>query len=130
MNISTKKLFLCTKFLPLHDITNVVQNLITELPAHIENKKAQQEFEKFSELTIGDKNQLKGSDARLYAIKLVKFVSSQYSEGKISKDIVDMCIHLLLKLSQYATVKTAREHRNRFLDSTINVSCLAFYANA
>ena len=76
---------------PLHDITNVVQNLITELPAHIENKKAQQEFEKFSELTIGDKNQLKGSDARLYAIKLVKFVSSQYSEGKISKDIVDMC---------------------------------------
>ena len=59
---------------PLRDITNVVQNLITELPAHIENKKAQQEFEKFSELTIGDKNQLKGSDARLYAIKLVKFV--------------------------------------------------------
>ena len=42
---------------PLHDITNAVQNLITELPAHIENKKAQQEFEKFSELTIGDKNQ-------------------------------------------------------------------------
>lgn len=42
---------------PLHDISNVVQNLITELPSHIENKKAQQEFEKFSEVTIGDKNQ-------------------------------------------------------------------------
>lgn len=26
---------------PLHDISNVVQNLITELPSHIENKKAQ-----------------------------------------------------------------------------------------
>lgn len=37
----------------------VVQNLITELPSHIENKKAQQEFEKLSEVTTGDKNQLK-----------------------------------------------------------------------
>lgn len=42
---------------PLHDISNVVQNLITELPSHIENKKAQQEFEKFSEVTFGDKSQ-------------------------------------------------------------------------
>lgn len=57
---------------PLHDISNVVQNLITELPSHIENKKAQQEFEKFSEVTIGDKKQLKGSDARLYAVKTGK----------------------------------------------------------
>lgn len=57
---------------PLHDISNVVQNLITELPSHIENKKAQQEFEKFSEVTFGDKSQLKRSDARQYAVKLAK----------------------------------------------------------
>lgn len=76
---------------PLHDISNVVQNLITELPLHIENKKAQQEFEKFSEVTIGDKNQLKGSDARLYAVKLAKFVGTQHLEGKIPRDIVNMC---------------------------------------
>lgn len=80
---------------PLHDISNVVQNLITELPSHIENKKAQQEFEKFSEVTIGDKNQLKGSDARLYAVKLAKFVSTQHLEGKIPKDIVNMCTSLV-----------------------------------
>lgn len=29
---------------PLHDITNVVQNIITELPHHIENKDVQKEF--------------------------------------------------------------------------------------
>lgn len=46
----------------LHDMSIVVQNLITELPSHIENKKAQQEFEKFS----------KRSDARQYAVKLAK----------------------------------------------------------
>lgn len=29
---------------PLHDITNVVQNIIMELPHHIENKDVQKEF--------------------------------------------------------------------------------------
>lgn len=48
---------------PLHDITNMVQNLITELPSHIQDKSAQAEFQKFSESTTGDKNQLKGSGA-------------------------------------------------------------------
>lgn len=56
---------------PLHDITNVVQNIITELPFHVP-KEMQKEFEQFSNTTIGDKNQIKGSDARLYAIKLAK----------------------------------------------------------
>lgn len=58
---------------PLHDITNVVQNLISELANYIDYKAAKQEYDEFCQTTKGDKNQLKGSDARLYAIKLAKF---------------------------------------------------------
>lgn len=54
---------------PLHDITNVVQNIIAELPFHVP-KEIQKEFEQFLNTTIGYKNQIKGSDARLYAIKV------------------------------------------------------------
>ena len=73
---------------PLHDLTSIVQNLITELPLHIEDSRVRVEFERFSNATIGDKNQLKGSDARLFAIKLAKFVYKKYSENVISKDIL------------------------------------------
>lgn len=72
---------------PLHDITNVVQNIIAELPFHVP-KEIQKEFEQFSNTTIGDKNQIKGSDARLYAIKLAKFISTKYEESKIHEDFL------------------------------------------
>ena len=42
---------------PLHDITNIVQNLITEIPCHIDDQSTQKEFEQFSTATIGDKSQ-------------------------------------------------------------------------
>ena len=57
----------------LYNLTNLIQNLITELPLHIENKQMQAEFEKYSSVTVGDKNQLKGSDASLFVVKLAKF---------------------------------------------------------
>ncbi|VDI29311.1 Hypothetical predicted protein [Mytilus galloprovincialis] len=53
---------------PLHDLSNFIQNIITELPSHISDKKLQKELEEFSKHTIGDKNQIKGSDARLYLV--------------------------------------------------------------
>ena len=53
---------------PLHDITNIMQHLIEELPYHIENLEARRDLEKFASNTIGEKNQIKGSDARLYAV--------------------------------------------------------------
>lgn len=67
---------------PLHDITNVVQNLITELPYHINNPDTLKDFEKFSTATIGDKNQIKGSDARLFAVNLAMFAHLKFSEKK------------------------------------------------
>lgn len=72
---------------PLHDITNVVQNIIADLPFHVP-KEIQKEFEQFSNTTVGDKNQIKGSDARLYAIKLAKFISTKYEENKIHEDFL------------------------------------------
>lgn len=80
---------------PLHDITNVVQNLITELPYHINNPDTLKDFEKFSTATIGDKNQIKGSDARLFAVNLAMFAHLKFSEKKISKDIYDLCTSLV-----------------------------------
>lgn len=78
---------------PLHDITNVVQNLKSELPNNIDDKAAKQEYDKFYQTTIGDKNQLKGSDARLYAIKLTKF--TQYLQGRVAKQILDLVTSLV-----------------------------------
>jgi hypothetical protein len=74
---------------PLHDITNVVQNLLTELPHHIPSSSLQKEYQTFCELLIGDKNQIKGSDARLYAIKL-----AQYEEGVLNYEIPPLCTAL------------------------------------
>lgn len=74
---------------PLHDLTNVTQNLIQELPHHVPDE-SKQEFLAFSETTIGQKNQLKGSDARLYAVKLAKFTSQKYEEEKVDKNILDL----------------------------------------
>ena len=74
---------------PLHDITNVVLNLVTELPYHVDTK-VKCDFEKFAKETVSDKTQLKGSDARLYIIKLNMFVHKMLENNKVSKDVVNM----------------------------------------
>ncbi|VDI28834.1 Hypothetical predicted protein [Mytilus galloprovincialis] len=79
---------LCTE--PLHDLTNVIQNIIAELPYHIQDKEAQKEFQNFSQTTIGDKNQVKGSDARLYLVKLAKFAANLHEQKKIDKNTIQM----------------------------------------
>lgn len=80
---------------PLHDITNIVQNIITELPYHIESKDVQKEFENFYINTISEKNQIKGSDARLYAIKLSKFTANKLMENKVEENIFNLVASLV-----------------------------------
>lgn len=75
---------------PLHDISNVVQNVILELPKHIKDTQAKKDFEHFSQTTIGDKNQIKGSDARLFLVKLAKFADNLYRVSKIPESIMHM----------------------------------------
>lgn len=84
---------------PRHDISNIVQNLITELPPHIEDNKVQVDFEKFANATIGDKNHLKGSDARLFAVKLAKFAHQKFTENGIPKEILLLCTSLVEMIS-------------------------------
>ena len=74
---------------PLHDITNIIQYLIEELPYHIENLEARQDLEKNASNTIGE-NQMKGSDARLYAVKLAMFIIMKHDEGNISESILEL----------------------------------------
>ena len=74
---------------PLHDITNVVLNLVTELPYHVDTK-VKCDFEKFAKKTVSDKTQLKGSDARLYIIKLNMFVHKMLENKKVSQDVVSI----------------------------------------
>lgn len=86
LNIKYYEILACE---PLHDLTNVIQNLIQELPHHVgENNK--QDFLSFSDTTIGNKNQIKGSDARLYVVKLAKFSIQKYEEGKITESIPNL----------------------------------------
>lgn len=80
---------------PLHDISGMVKNLIEELPSHLENKTVRTDYEKFSADTIGDRNQVKGSDARLFAIKLVKFTINKKNEGKVSDELVRLISSLV-----------------------------------
>ena len=81
---------------PLHDITNVVLNLVTELPYHVDTK-VKCDFEKFAKETVSDKTQLKGSDARLYIIKLNMFVHKMLENKKVSEDVVSM-VHTLVDI--------------------------------
>ena len=91
---------------PLHDLTNVIKNLIEELPHHV-GECNKQEFLSFSETTIGNKNQIKGSDARLYAVKLAKFTLQKFEEGKLEENIPKLVNSLVdivtICYSDYAT---------------------------
>lgn len=80
---------------PLHDITNVVQNLLVELPLIFEDQETQKAYQTFKETTVGDKNQIKGSDARLFAVKLAHFSAIQYKNGNINYDILTICTCLV-----------------------------------
>ena len=80
---------------PLHDICNVVKNVIEELPHHINNKTTRAEFETFASKTIGQKNQISGSDARSFAIKLAKFISNQNEHAKIDLEYVQLVFALV-----------------------------------
>ncbi|VDI34882.1 Hypothetical predicted protein [Mytilus galloprovincialis] len=75
---------------PLHDLTNVIQNVITELPCHISDSSVQKLFSNFSNSTIGDKNQIKGSDARLFLVKLAQFTSDLHGNGKLEDNIMQL----------------------------------------
>lgn len=81
ININNYEVLSCE---PLHDITNIVQNITTELPFHVP-KKIQKEFEIFLSTTIADKNQFKGSDARLFAVKLAKFIKTNTMLARLNK---------------------------------------------
>ena len=63
--------------------------MIEELPYHIENLEARQDLEKNASNTIGE-NQMKGSDARLYAVKLAMFIIMKHDEGNISESILEL----------------------------------------
>ncbi|CAC5383131.1 unnamed protein product [Mytilus coruscus] len=94
MNIESYEVMPCE---PLHDICNIVQNIITELPHHVENKETKSELENFCSKTIGDKNQIKGSDARHFAIQLAQYVLNEQQHDKISEDTVDL-IQVLVEI--------------------------------
>ncbi|VDI60336.1 Hypothetical predicted protein [Mytilus galloprovincialis] len=87
LNIGKYEILSCE---PLHDLTNVIQNVTTELPFHISDSSVQKLFSNFSNSTIGDKNQIKGSDARLFLIKLAQFTSDLHGNGKLEDNIMQL----------------------------------------
>jgi hypothetical protein len=99
---------------PLHDITNIIQHLIEELPYHIENLEARQDLEKFASNTIGEKNQIKGSDARLYAVILAMFITTKHDEGKISESILEL-INALIDIISIAYSPESKRYPRQIL---------------
>ncbi|CAG2231602.1 unnamed protein product [Mytilus edulis] len=110
-NVSCYEVLPCE---PLHDISNVVQNIIQELPHHVKLKSTKLDLEKFCNNTIGDKNQIKGSDARLYAIKLSKFIENLQLDGKISSDISQL-INSLVEIINIAYSSVERRTPRQIL---------------
>jgi len=49
----------------------------------------------FSSQAIGDKNQIKGSDARRFVIKLAKFIHALHVASKVSDDVVKLTTSLI-----------------------------------
>ena len=49
------------------------------------------QHEQFCSQTVGEKDQITGSDARLYAVKLAKFTQTIHQEGKVNNDILTIC---------------------------------------
>ncbi|CAC5375195.1 unnamed protein product [Mytilus coruscus] len=110
-NISCYEVLPCE---PLHDISNVIQNIIQELSHHVKQNSTKLELEKFCNNTIGDKNQIKGSDARLYAIKLSKFIENLQLDGKISSDISQL-INSLVEIINIAYSSVERRTPRQIL---------------
>ena len=108
LNIDHYEVLCCE---PLHDLSNVIQNIITELPMQVPEN-LRREFEAFSNSTIGDKKQIKGSDARLYAIKLSKFIAMKHREGKISECFLNL-VNSLVEIIQisYASEKSRNQRQ-------------------
>ena len=81
-------------FEPLHDIGNLISNVTKELPHHMSDQQTVKEFVRFNEVSLGDKGQIKTSDARLHLVKLALHVEKRYSDGVVSKDIRDIVVSL------------------------------------
>ncbi len=80
---------------PLHDITNMVQHIILELPHHITNDETKRQLLQFTRISVADKNQIKGSDARMYAVDLACLIQNLHKENKINTDILNLCNSLV-----------------------------------
>lgn len=123
LNIDSYEVLACE---PLHDLTNVIQNLIQEQPHHVgDNNK--QEFLSFSDTTIGNKNQLKGSDASFMPSSSKNSHFRNLKRARLKKPFQILQI-LLLKLSLSATLIFPLVLRNNFFDYTTNAFYLAFFA--
>ncbi|XP_071138377.1 uncharacterized protein [Mytilus edulis] len=78
-------------FEPLHDLANMIKNVITELPYQIKDPIIQKKLLHFSHTTNGERNEIRGSDARLALIKLSQFLDEMNSEKKnIDENIIQM----------------------------------------
>lgn len=90
---------------------------------HIENKKTQAEFEAFAVVTVGDKNQLKGSDARLFAVKLAKFASQKICQRRKSIQTSFSSVHFSWISLPSVTAIVVKEHQENFapLQSVLQV---------
>lgn len=68
-----------------------------------------------------------GSDARLFAVKLVKFASQKYAKKKINSGILKLC-KSLVDIISICYSNCSQRTQKKFCAVTIRASCSAFSA--
>lgn len=68
-----------------------------------------------------------GSDARLFAVKLVKFASQKYAKKKINSGILKLC-KSLVDIISICYINCSQRTQKKFCAFTIRASCSAFSA--
>ncbi|CAG2231598.1 unnamed protein product [Mytilus edulis] len=92
-NVSCYEVLPCE---PLHDISNVVQNIIQELPHHVKLKSTKLDLEKFCNNTIGDKTKLRDrtSVERRTPRQILRLYNQTFLFAVLSKSIIGIPVKM------------------------------------
>ena len=55
---------------PLHDFKNIIHHILEELPYQVENQDLKDKVSEFCKTCIGERRNIRGTDARLYLVQL------------------------------------------------------------
>ena len=123
-------LSLCSWEIPefefMHDFTNFFSNFMEEMPHHIDNTAAKKQIEQLFSKAKGDRQTLRGCDARLSAIHFASLAHTLYQRDMISSTILQIA-QIMPEISEIAYSSYNRRTQRsvlRFHNLTLLLSIL------